>query len=67
MDNLHVEKEEFSLKPNQLRRNSLQPLDRHLNEIYFDQGIYINAGIDSTCGIKRINKEDLSSHGNLSS
>ncbi len=30
------------------RRNSLQPIDRHINDIDLNGSIYINAGIDST-------------------
>jgi hypothetical protein len=37
------------------RRNSIQPIDRHINEIHFDGTIYINAGIDSTWLVLFIN------------
>jgi hypothetical protein len=30
------------------RRNSVQPIDRHINDINIDGSVYINAGIDST-------------------
>lgn len=44
-----IEKEEIlSLTKNQSRRNSIQPIDRHINDIQSNGTIYINAGIDST-------------------
>jgi hypothetical protein len=34
------------------RRNSLQPIDRHINDINIGGSVYINAGIDSTWFVK---------------
>ncbi|CAF1499202.1 unnamed protein product [Adineta ricciae] len=65
MENLHPEQQEFT-KSNQIRRKSLQPIDRHQDEIDFQQRTYINAGIDSTCGIKKLNRDKFTSHENLS-
>ncbi|CAF1499173.1 unnamed protein product [Adineta ricciae] len=66
MENLHPEKQEFT-KNYQIRRKSLQPIDRHRDEIDSQQRIYLNAGIDSTCGIKKIGRDKFASHENLSS
>jgi hypothetical protein len=48
MENLNIEEQELFPPKIRSRRNSIQPIDRHINEIDFDGSIYINAGIDST-------------------
>ena len=49
MDNISNEQNELSPPKIRSRRNSLQPIDRHINEInHLNHSIYINAGIDST-------------------
>ncbi len=48
MQILDTEHQELVLPKIRSRRNSIQPIDRHRNEIHFNGSIYINAGIDST-------------------
>jgi hypothetical protein len=48
MEILHTEEQELVLPKIRSRRNSIQPIDRHINDIDFNGSIYINAGIDST-------------------
>lgn len=48
METIETTEQILSLPKIRSRRNSIQPIDRHINEIEFDQSIYINAGIDST-------------------
>ena len=49
MENLNNDQEEFHIIKLRSRRNSIQPIDRHINEIDTQgSSIYINAGIDST-------------------
>jgi len=48
MEILHTEEQELVLPKIRSRRNSIQPIDRHINDIDLNGSIYINAGIDST-------------------
>jgi hypothetical protein len=51
MENLNIEPEELCPPKIRSRRNSLQPIDRHINEINIQGSVYINAGIDSTWSV----------------
>jgi hypothetical protein len=52
MENLSNEVQVLSPPKVRSRRNSLQPIDRHINDIHIDGSVYINAGIDSTWFVK---------------
>lgn len=48
MEIIPNEQEQLNLPIIRSRRNSLQSIDRHINDIDLNGSIYINAGIDST-------------------
>jgi hypothetical protein len=51
MENIDNEQQELCPPKIRSRRKSLQPIDKHINEINIHGSIYINAGIDSTWSV----------------